>query len=73
MAVYEIQVVRRNGSLDTLYTDRRVDVGDRLRIGASDVVVTERRRTPVDPLVTAAFRCTEEIAPTVESFEPKAA
>ena len=46
MAVFEIHVVRRNGTTVTLYTDRQVRVGDRLRIGASVVIATEQLRTP---------------------------
>lgn len=72
MAVYEIHV-RRNGKVETLLTDRRVGVGDRLRIGASVVVVTEQRRAAVNPLVTAAFSCTEEQRLTIEISEPRAA
>ena len=65
MAVYEIQVVRGSGTIDTRYSDRSVKVGDRFTIDARELVVVRRIASPSNPLASAAFLCAEATAPAL--------
>ena len=58
--MYELQLTRLSGLTDTLYTDRLIRVGDRIRIGSSMVVVTGLDRASANRLVSATFACREE-------------
>jgi hypothetical protein len=60
MPVYELEVTRVNGLTDRLYTDRRVRVGDRIRIGSSMVLVIGPERASRNRLVSATFACRED-------------
>ena len=73
MAVFEIQVVRRSGAIETRYSDRAVKVGDRLTIDARSLVVLRRVRAPHNPLASAAFLCVEPPAAASEAQSRPAA
>jgi len=60
VALFEIHVLARGGVIETRYTDRTVQLGDRLTIGARTLVISEGVPTPLSPLATAAFMCAEE-------------
>lgn len=57
MALYEIQVVQRNGAIENRYSDRAVRVGEELKVGAHRVLVVGQVATPNSPLADSAFLC----------------
>ena len=69
--MFELQVVRPDGVVDTRYTDRLVSVGDRVSIDTRSVLVLEQIASPANPIASAGFRCAEEPAgPSTASIVP---
>ena len=66
MAVFEIQAVTRSGEIEPRYTDRAVNIGDRLTIGSRGLVVVRQVASPTNPLASAAFLCAEPTGPVGE-------
>jgi hypothetical protein len=57
MPLFEFQVVQKNGSIESRYSDQPVSVGQELRIGSHRVIVVGQAARPESPLAASAFLC----------------
>lgn len=57
MPLFELQIVQKNGSIESRYSDREVAVGEELRIGGHRVIVVGELARPESALADSAFLC----------------